>query len=488
MFSRKKLGLFLGPSAFVFLLFCPVPDGMEPIAMKAIAVSVFMAVFWITEAVSIFATSFIPVVLFPLLGVLDANQIGACYGHYIVLLILGAFFVAKAIETNNLHKRIALATIRTIGTSRPKIMLSFMIATGCLSMWTSNNSTTLMMLPIGLAILSREKKLGSDISGFAPALMLSIAYSASIGGTGTLVGTPPNLIFVSTVQEVFPGSPTVLFADWLKIGIPFMVVFMPISWIYLVKFFRVSGNLHGSFDLIEQEHRDMGPMSKAEKKVTIIIVLYAMGFIFRTWWSGMLGVDAFTKDSTVAFIAALVLFALPSGRKNKAGKETRLLEWQDAKEIPWGIAMMIGGGLAIASSFKSSGVVEWMGDSMDLGGVPVLAVVALVVASVVFLTEIMSNAATTAVFLPVLAGISKAGEFHPYLLMVPATIAASCAFMLPSGTGPNASVLASGQLTIPQMARAGLGLNILSIVVIVTLLYFIILPFFNITSTPPAWM
>ena len=184
-----------------------------------------------------------------------------------VLLILGAFFVAKAIETNNLHKRIALANIRTIGTSRPKIMLSFMIATGCLSMWTSNNSTTFMMLPLGLAILSLEKELGSDISEFAPALMLSIAYSASIGGTGTMLGTQQNLIFICTVQEVFPGSPSVLFADWLKIGIPFLVVFLPISWIYLVKFFRVDGNLHDSFDLLEKEYRDLPPLFCCIKQI-----------------------------------------------------------------------------------------------------------------------------------------------------------------------------------------------------------------------------
>ena len=209
----------------MFFLLAPVPDGMNPAAMKATAVSVLMAIFWVTEAVSIFATAFIPVAAFPLLGVLNSKQIADSYGHHIVLLILGAFFVAKAIETNNLHKRIALGTIRLVGTSRPKIILSFMIATGFLSMWTSNNSTTLMMLPIGLAIINREQKMGSDVSSFGPALMLSIAYSASIGGTGTLVGTPPNLVFASVLKEVFPESPDILFVDWLKIGIPFVIIF-----------------------------------------------------------------------------------------------------------------------------------------------------------------------------------------------------------------------------------------------------------------------
>ena len=477
MENRKKLGFVIGLSLFAVFLFVSPPDGMNPLAMKAIAVSLLMAIFWVTEAISIFATSFIPIALFPLLGILDAKQIAASYGHHIVILIIGAFFVAKAIETNNLHKRIALSTIRLIGTSRSKIMLSFMIATGFLSMWTSNNSTTLMMLPIGLAIINREKSLGADVSNFAPALMLAIAYSASIGGTGTLVGTPPNLVFVSTAKEIFPESPSIVFTDWLKIGIPFVIIFLPVSWIYLVKFFKVKGNLHGDIDVIEEEYINLGTMSPAEKKVAVIVLFYALGFIFRSWWSELLGVSGFVKDSTVAVITALLLFSLSSGKKNKKGEVLRLLEWSDAKTIPWGIGMLIGGGLAIASSFKSSGLINWIGDTINLEGIPILAIIILVVTVMVFLTEINSNTATTAIFLPVLAGVSQAGNFHPYLLMIPATIAASCAFMLPSGTGPNASVLASGQLTIPQMARAGFGLNLLSILFITLLTYFIIVPF-----------
>lgn len=479
--SRKQLiGFGLGISSFIIMLTIDPPKGMNPLAMKAAAVSIMMAIFWVTEAISIFATSFLPIVLFPLLGVLDSKQIAASYGHHIVLLILGAFFVAKAIETNNLHKRIALATIKSIGTSRPKVMLSFMIATAFLSMWTSNNSTTLMMLPIGLAIIAREKELGADIKRFAPALMLSIAYSASIGGTGTLVGTPPNLVFVSTAQELLPNSPDILFTDWLKIGIPFVVIFLPIAWIYIIKFFKVSGDLQGSSNVIQKEYANLGKMSLAERKVLLVVILYALGFIFRDNWSTLLGVNKFVKDSTVAFFAAAALFSLSSGRKNKDGRVERLLEWDDAQDIPWAIAMLIGGGLAIASAFKSSGLVEWIGANLVLSDIPVFLIVVAVVTAMVFLTEINSNTATTAVFLPVLAGVSDAGNFHPYLLMVPATIAASCAFMLPSGTGPNASVLASGQLSIPQMARAGFGLNIVAIIFIFILFYFILFPLMGI--------
>ena len=488
MVMRQKIGLVLGLSIFTVLLLLPPPENMDPLAMKAAAVSLLMAVFWVTEAISIFATSFLPIALFPLLGVLDSGQLAASYGNHIVLLILGAFFVAKAIETNNLHKRIALFTIRTLGTSRKKIILSFMLATGVLSMWPTNNSTTLMMLPIGMAILYREQEMGADISRFAPALMLCIAYSASIGGTGTLVGTPPNLLFVSTVEEIFPEAPPLVFTDWLKIGIPFVAVFLPISWIYLVKYFKIEGDLKGSDQIIDNEYKALGPMSAAEKKVAIIIILYALGFIFRNWWSTILGVEGYAKDSTVAFLASIALFSIPSGRKNEDVKKTLLLEWEDAKEIPWALSMLIGGGLAIASSFRASGLINWIASTMSLEGIPILLVVLLVVTAMVFLTEINSNTATTAIFLPVLAGLAKARGFHPYLLMIPATIAASCAFMLPSGTGPNACVLASGHLSIPQMARTGLRLNLLVIIVLVILLYFVILPLLDITSSVPSWM
>ena len=449
---------------------------MNPLGMKAIAVALLMAILWVTEAISIFATSFLPLALYPLLGILDSKQLAASYGHHIVILIIGAFFVAKAIESNNLHRRIALFTIKLIGTSRSNIILSFMIATGFLSMWTSNNSTTLMMLPIGLALVRRERDLGADISGFAPALMLGIAYSASIGGTGTLVGTPPNLIFVSTVQEIFPKSQPILFTEWLKIGIPFVIVFLPIACFYLVKLFRVNGNLYGDSNVIDIEYKKLGPMSPAEKKVTVILVFYALGFIFRNQWSEFIGVSSYVKDSTVAILASIILFSLPKGKQNEIGKKLRLLEWEDAKTIPWGIGMLIGGGLAIASSFKSSGLIIWIGNNLNLEGIPFFIILLLIITFMVFLTEINSNAASTAIFLPILAGISKAGEYHPFLLMVPATIAASCAFMLPSGTGPNASILASGQIKIPQMAKAGFGLNLIAILIILILTYIIIKP------------
>ena len=249
---------------------------------------------------------------------------------------------------------------------------------------------------------------------------------------------------------------------------------------YLVRFFGVSGDLQGSSNVIQKEYADLGTMSLAERKVLIVVILYALGFIFREKWSTFLGVSGFVKDSTVAFFAAIVLFSLSSGRKNKEGEVERLLEWKDAQDIPWAIGMLIGGGLAIASAFKSSGLVEWIGKNLVLNDIPISLIAIAVVAAMVFLTEINSNTATTAVFLPVLAGVSDAGNFHPFLLMIPATIAASCAFMLPSGTGPNASVLASGQLTIPQMARAGFGLNLIAILFIFILFYFILFPIMNI--------
>ncbi|MBI86468.1 MAG: hypothetical protein CMG63_00160 [Candidatus Marinimicrobia bacterium] len=288
------------------------------------------------------------------------------------------------------------------------------------------------------------------------------------------------MVFVSTAQELLPNSPDILFTDWLKIGIPFVVIFLPIAWIYIIKIFNVSGDLQGSSNVILKEYADLGKMSLAERKVLLVVILYALGFIFRDNWSTLLGVNKFVRDSPVAFFAVAALFSLSSGRMNKDGRVERLLEWDDAQDIPWAIAMLIGGGLAIASAFKSSGLVEWIGANLVLNDIPVFLIVVAVVTAMVFLTEINSNTATTAVFLPVLAGVSDAGNFHPYLLMVPATIAASCAFMLPSGTGPNASVLASGQLSIPQMARAGFGLNIVAIIFIFILFYFILFPLMGI--------
>ena len=498
MSIRQKSGVILGLLSFAIVLLLPVPDDMDPKALRALAVSILMAIFWVTEAISIFSTAFIPVALFPLLGVLNADHIAASYGHHIVLLILGAFLVAKAIETNNLHKRIALFTILLIGTSRKYIILSFMISTAFLSMWTSNNSTTLMMLPIGLAIIQRERYLGVKDTAFGSALMLSIAYSASIGGTGTLIGTPPNLLFVSTMEEIFPKSPNLVFIDWLKIGIPFIAVFLPIAWFFIIKYFNINGPLHGSEDIINNEYHDLGSISTAEKRVLIICIFYALGFVFRRnmhigeytipGWSNILGVQMYAKDATVAFLAATLMFLIPNGLLNRNGEQKKLLDWDDAKTIPWGIAMLIGGGMAIAAAFRETGLIIWIGSNLELTGVSVFFILILAVTSMVFLTEINSNTATTAVFLPVLAGISKAGNFHPYLLMIPATIAASCAFMLPSGTGPNASILASGEVTIPTMAKCGFWLNIIAIIIIIFLLYFIIMPTFGINKTVPNWI
>tara|TARA_B100000686_G_scaffold99865_1_gene107057 strand:- start:84000 stop:85496 length:1497 start_codon:yes stop_codon:yes gene_type:complete len=498
MSIRQKSGVILGLLSFAIVLFLPVPVDMDPKALRALAVSILMAIFWVTEAISIFSTAFIPVALFPLLGVLNADHIAASYGHHIVLLILGAFLVAKAIETNNLHKRIALFTILLIGTSRKYIILSFMISTAFLSMWTSNNSTTLMMLPIGLAIIQRERYLGVKDTAFGSALMLSIAYSASIGGTGTLIGTPPNLLFVSTMEEIFPKSPNLVFIDWLKIGIPFIAVFLPIAWFFIIKYFNINGPLHGSEDIINNEYHDLGSISTAEKRVLIICIFYALGFVFRRnmhigeytipGWSNILGVQMYAKDATVAFLAATLMFLIPNGLLNRNGEQKKLLDWDDAKTIPWGIAMLIGGGMAIAAAFRETGLIIWIGANLELTGVSVFFILILAVTSMVFLTEINSNTATTAVFLPVLAGISKAGNFHPYLLMIPATIAASCAFMLPSGTGPNASILASGEVTIPTMAKCGFWLNIIAIIIIIFLLYFIIMPTFGINKTVPNWI
>lgn len=498
--NRHSIGLIVGLALFFIMLLLPTPEGMNPKALYAGAVAVLMATFWITEAIPIAATAFIPVALFPLLGILDGKSLAQSYGHDVVLLILGGFFLSKAIEHNNLHKRIALLSIKLIGSSRSRIILSFMVATSMLSMWISNNATTLLMLPIGIAIIRRSERDSPEANdNFPIALMLSIAYSASIGGVGSLVGTPPNLVFVGMIRELYPDAPQISFAEWFKVGLPVVVLFIPVCWLYLVKFFKIKGSFAGGAQVIEEEYNALGPMSVAEKRVLAIFLLTAFGWIFRRdfdfgsftipGWSTLLGVADYVGDSTVAIFSSLLFFIIPSGRPpENSPLDNRLLTWKVAGTIPWGIAMIIGGGFAIANAVRVTGLSQAIGERFAfIGAFPTWSVLLIVVLFMVFLTEINSNTATTTIFLPVLATIAIASGAHPYLLMIPATVAASCAFMLPSGTGPNATILGSGYVTIPQMAKTGFYLNFIAVALITAIMYLIVVPMFGLSGGIPSW-
>ena len=496
---RQTVGLIAGIFTFLLMLSLPTPKGLQPMAMRAGAVTLLMAIWWITEAIPIFATALVPMVLFPILGILDASSTAVNYGHNYVLMLIGGFFIAKAIERHELHRRIALVIIKRIGTSRQLIILSFMIATAFLSMWIANVAVTLMMLPIGIAVITRDEEAnqGDTNQKFGLTLMLAIAHASSIGGTGSLIGTPPNMVLVGMLQTLYPQAPEISFFQWMQIGFPLVVIFLPIMWIVLVRFHRIHGSFSSSDEIIHQELDSLGRMSVPEKRVFIIFVLTGLGWVFRkdfqmgsrhiSGWASFLGVQDLVHDSTVALLAALLLFLIPSGDPASRGRD-RLLDWESAESVPWGVVLIVGGGYAIAKSFVNTGLAAWIGQEMSfISALPVFIIVLIVVLFMTFITEINSNTATANIFLPILATMAVAGNAHPFLLMIPATFACSCAFMLPSGTGPNAVIFGSGRVTIPEMSATGIWLNFISVIVVTLVMYLIALPLLGISQGIPAW-
>ncbi len=501
--TREQVGLIGGIAAFAVLCIAPAPAGLGEMGMRAATVTLLMAVWWMTEAIPISVTALVPMAIFPLLGILDARTTAVNYGHNYVLMLLAGFFIAKAFEVHNLHRRIALVLIARIGTSRRRIMLSFMVATALLSMWIANVAVTLLMLPIAVAVIAREEaadpEAARDGSGshFGLALMLAVAHAASIGGTGSLVGTPPNMVFVGMVKTLYPNGPDISFFEWMQIGIPFVILFLPITWLYLAWFHGVEGTFAGSDDVIRTELSGLGRMSQAEQRVLTVFVLTGLGWIFRKdlifgtlhipGWSTLLDVVDQVHDSTVAVFAAVILFLLPAGR-TASGEQRRLITWQEAQSVPWGVVLIVGGGYAIAKSFASTGLADWLGIQLAFIGVlPLAVIILLVILFMTFITEINSNTATANIFLPVLATMAIAGKMHPFLLMIPATFACSCAFMLPSGTGPNAVIFGSGRVTIPEMSKTGFWLNLMSVVVLSLVMVLVAVPLLGVTGNVPTW-
>lgn len=473
-------------------LLIPAPGGMSPEAWKAAAVAILMAIWWITEAIPVYATAFVPMALFPILKILPAGETAVNYGHDLVLMMIAGFFIAKAIEAQNLHKRIALVLIRALGTSRPRIMLSMMIATAFLSMWIANVTAALMMLPIGLAIILKEESLGSTNPKFGPAIMLGIAYSASVGGLGTILGSPTNLIFSGIMDKIFPEAPKFGFLSWLQVGIPIMLLFLPMVWYFLVRFFKIEGSLPGNKEVIDNELREMGEMSSGEKRVMYIFILAIIGWVFREGftfdnfsipgWSKIGGLEDFVTDSTVGMIAAMLLFIVPDGK----GK--RLLDWKNAGSIPWGVGVIVGGGYALAASFKSTGLANWLGAELAfVSSYPTFIVLFIVVGAVLIFTELNSNTATANIFLPVLASMAVAGNINPMILMIPATFASSIVFIMPAGTGPNTVIFGSNKVTVRDMARAGIWLKLISMVILPIILYFLTIYVLGMDLALPAW-
>ena len=473
--SARAIGFWTGPILFALIYFFVKPEEMNPQAITVSAITVWIAIWWVTEAVPLPVTSLLPIILFPLLGILSLSTTTSSYGDPIVFLYIGGFLLAIAIEKTGLHQRIALNIIRGMGTKLSMIILGFMISTGFISMWISNTATAIMMLPIGLAVI-RTTSIGNekDNPHFSKALMLSIAYAASIGGLGTLIGTPPNIVFAGLMKEMY--NTDISFIQWFMIGFPIAVLLTVASWWYLTHIAYPLGStrLTGEQAAIGQKMILLGPVTKAERRVAVVFVCVAVAWIIRSFvlqkWIPSI------DDTIIAMMGGVILFLLPSGEK-KAG---RLLNWDDASKLPWGIILLFGGGLAIAEAFEATGLALWIGNNMTgLSLFGTFALVLFIVAIVNFLTEFTSNLATVTMILPVLAPIAVSAGIHPFMLMVGATLAASCGFMMPAGTPPNAIAFGSGYLSIWDMVKNGFWLNIVSVIIITCVIYFMLGPIWD---------
>ncbi|WP_370090190.1 DASS family sodium-coupled anion symporter [Ekhidna sp.] len=470
---RKRIGLVIGPFLFCIVFFSSPFEGLTAEANAVLASTLWIASWWLSEALPISATALLPIVLLPLTGGAPIGQTTAAFGDKMLYLFLGGFIIAIAMQKWNLHRRIAISIISAVGTNSRLIVLGFMLATGLLSMWISNTATTLMMVTIGTALIAEVKELtGKSGKLFFKALLLGIAFSASIGGVATLVGTPTNPIFVSIASKLY--NQEFSFASWMSFALPFSLIMLWFCWVVLT---RLVFPLHKvqipiGKDLIEREKKTLGKMSQEEKAVAFVFVLTAILWITRSFVLSQFipGIN----DTVIAIGAALTMFIIPSKKRN--GKP--LLTWNEAEKLPWGVIILFGGGLSLAAAFQSSGLAEWLG--LQLAGVkelPLFLTILIIALVVNFLTEVTSNVATASIMLPVLASLADAIGVHPFLLMVPATMAASCAFMLPIATGPNAIVFSSGELKMNDMVRAGVWLNIVSSLLI-SLLVYLLLPAF----------
>ncbi|MFC4438703.1 MULTISPECIES: SLC13 family permease [Natrialbaceae] len=473
---RQKIGFVLGPLLFAVLYLSPTPEGLTPEGQAVAAATAWIAVWWMSEAIPIPATSLLPIVLFPLTGALPAGETTPSYANPLIFLFMGGFFLAMAMQRWGLHRRIALRTIKAVGTEPSRLILGFMLATAFLSMWVSNSATVMMMVPIALAVIYQtadlvdETDLEIDTSegnfSFGVALMLCIAYGASVGGVATLIGTPPNILFAGQAGELF--GTTIGFAEWMLYGVPISIVGLVTVYLYVTRV-AISpefDQLPIGADTIDTELERLGSMGTQERMVLVVFVGMAAAWIGASLadQAGLVPVPE-DVDTIVAIGGALVLFTLPT--KTEDGDHTFLLDWTSGVEIPWGVILLFGGGLAIAAGFGDTGLAAWIGEQLaGLEGVSMVLIILTVVTMTIFLTEVTSNTATTAMLMPILAGVAVGIGVHPYGLMIAGATAASFAFMLPVATPPNAIVFGSGYITLPQMARVGVGLNVLGIILI----------------------
>ncbi len=454
------IGLLLGAVVFLIMMVLPAPDGLSPNGWRTASVALMMAIWWITEAIPISATALVPIVCFPLLGISGIENTLSPYAHPLIFLFLGGFVIAIAMEKWDLHRRIALNIVNFVGTKPQSIILGFIVASAFLSMWVSNTATALMMLPIALSVLNlvdQKTEPDSGIHHFSLCLLLGIAYGCNIGGIGTLIGTPPNALLAAFMEENYGVE--ISFARWLIFGIPFLIMALPVlhvvlsRWVYPVTIEK----LPGGDKLFAEKLREIGRISSSEKKVAVVFVMTALLWITRPWLSNVI---SGLSDTGIAIAAALSFFLIPAG----TDEDGYILQWSDVEKLPWGVLILFGGGLSLASAISTTGLANWIGQGVQaLSGWPTFFILVFIVTLIVFLTELTSNTATTAAFLPILGSVAVGLGQEPLLFALPAAVAASCAFMLPVATPPNAIIYGSDRIHIPEMAKVGIWLNLIFI-------------------------
>ncbi|MFT4861564.1 MAG: sodium-dependent dicarboxylate transporter 2/3/5 [Pseudohongiellaceae bacterium] len=545
---RSRIGLYLGPAVFLFVLFFVDLDPQNPLVTRMVAIVALMAIWWITEAIPLAATALLPIVLFPIMGIMRGRELPADnridfssvvisgdltpsdfdiifpnvanqYMDWIILLFMGGFMIAIAVEKWSLHKRIALHILRVIGPQPHRLVLGFMLATGFLSMWLSNTATALMMMPMGMSLILLYEDLNEKIvadggavneraPNFALTLLLGIAYSSSIGGLATLIGTPPNGVLITQMSQLFPEAPEITFSSWMLFALPLSAFFMIVAWLVLTRliFPLPATTPFSGKEFIQAEIKKLGRMAPEEKRVAVVFGSAAVLWMTRKdrlfgddvdifGWSHFLDqfltsigaspVGYLLDDGTVSIAMALTLFIIPAS-KQVGG---RLLDWDDAKKVPWGILLLFGGGLALAKGFDTSGLSVYIAQQLQqsLSEASPLAIVISTIAVITGLTEVMSNTATISLAVPIMSSMSQAINVHPLLLLIPTTLAASCAFMLPVSTPPNAIVYGSGRVPIMKMVIAGFWLDLISIVILTGFVYTLGHLTFDVLGEFPAW-
>lgn len=475
--QKKYIGFFLGIGAFLVIwIFTDLEPG-KPEVTATLAVAALMAIWWVSEAIPLAVTALVPLVLFPALGVLDGKEVSAAYINHIIFIFIGGFIMALAMEKWNLHKRIALKILVFIGVSPGRILLGFMAASGFLSMWISNTATTMMMIPIVMSVVvSLEETLKKhSITHYATGLLLAIAYSSSIGGMSTLVGSPTNLVCPRILTLLYPEAPDITFTGWMAFALPISFVMLVAVWIVIYLIYKP----RKKWEKMDREHfrkayQDLGKTTREERTVFTLFLLLAILWISRTGisfnrfsipgWSTLFKVPEYINDGTVAMFISILLFLMPARR----GKEKRIMDWKTTQKLPWYIVLLFGGGFALALGFQSSGLAIWFGEQLLwTKGIHPYLILAAVVMLMSFLTELTSNVASTQMLLPVFASLAVSSGNNPMLMMIPATIASSLAFMLPTATPPNAIVFGTDRIRISTMVRTGFVLNMTGILVVV---------------------